>query len=204
MPGATEVKQPVHRLDPLQLNLPERAGCLQPSEALLNQASPTQADGIAGPASRPAVQIALAPCIVPGHVRRHHGRSDQPVAVLHQGVAQIAQLQLFGGALPLQPCVAVGPRCMRLIRALLAMKILAIAVFGAILRPEALLRSPSLNQRAVHGEVLVAHEPLCLPVHFREEPLHPLRVQQTVAVFGKHRMVPHRVIHPQAHIPLGH
>lgn len=27
-----------------------------------------------------------------------------------------------------------------------------------------------MNQRAIHGEVLVAHQPLCLPIHVGEEP----------------------------------
>ena len=38
----------------------------------------------------------------------------------------------------------------------------------------ALLRGPRLDQRAIHSEVLVAHEALSLPVHFGEEALRHL------------------------------
>jgi hypothetical protein len=68
---ATEDKQPVHLLNPLQFDLAQPAGFLQPSKALLHQPSPAQADGTAGLASRSAIQITLASFIVPGHVRRH-------------------------------------------------------------------------------------------------------------------------------------
>src|SRR4030088_3063356 len=46
--GATEDEQPVHLVQSAQLHLVDRAGLLQPSEALLDQPATAQADGIAG------------------------------------------------------------------------------------------------------------------------------------------------------------
>jgi hypothetical protein len=58
-----------------------------------------------------------------------------------------------------------------------------------------------LNQRAIDGEVIVAHEALGLLVHRREKPLRHLALQQPVAVLRKHGVVPHRVVHAQADEP---
>src|SRR5260370_39783805 len=87
-------------------------------------------------------------------VRDHRGR-DQAVAVLHQCVAQITQLRLLAVALLVQPGVGIGGRFMRLVGALLAAKVRTVAVVGAVLGAEALLRGPGLDQRAIHGEVLI-------------------------------------------------
>jgi hypothetical protein len=65
----------------------------------------------------------------------------------------------------------------------------------------ALLRCPGLNQRAVNVEMIVRHEPRGALVHLREDALRHLRGQQKVAVLGEHCMVPHRVVHAQAHEP---
>jgi hypothetical protein len=77
----------------------------------------------------------------------------------------------------------------------------AVAIVGAVLGAKALLRGPRLDQRAIDGEVLVRHEPLGLLVDFGKELLRHLGGQQPVAVLRKHRMVPHRVVHAQAHKP---
>lgn len=58
--GATEDEQPVLFLQPSQPYLPQRAGLLEPSESLLDQPSPAQADDVAGLACGSAVQIAAA------------------------------------------------------------------------------------------------------------------------------------------------
>jgi hypothetical protein len=58
---------------------------------------------------------------------------------------------------------------MRSVGALVVAKIGAVAVIGAALRVEALLRGPGLDQRAVRGEVLVGHNPPRLPIHLHEE-----------------------------------
>ena len=77
---------------------------------------------------------------------------------------------------------------------------------GAVLGAKTLLRSPGLDQRAVYGKVLVRHELLRLRL-FRdlgEETLQATsrELQQPIAaVLGEHRMVPHRIVHAQAHEP---
>ena len=70
------------------------------------------------------------------------------------------------------------------------MKIRAISVVRAILRAKTFLRCPGLNQSAVHGEVLVAHELVGALIYFREELLRHIRGQQPVAVLKKHRVIP--------------
>ena len=56
--GATEDEQPVHFLQTSQLDLAQRAGLLEPAEALLDQPSPTQANGMARQTRGSAVQVA--------------------------------------------------------------------------------------------------------------------------------------------------
>ena len=89
---------------------------------------------------------------------------------------------------------------MRLVLALLTVEVCAVAL-GAILLAEALLRCPGLDQRPVDGEVLVAHEALCLLVNLSEELLRYLAGEQAVTVLREHGMVPHRVIHAEADKP---
>jgi hypothetical protein len=64
-------------------------------------------------------------------------------------VAQVTQLRLLAVALLVQPRVRIGARFMRLVRALLAAEVRAIAVVGAVLGAKALLRSPRLNSKRV-------------------------------------------------------
>src|ERR1039458_10697789 len=56
--GATEDEQPIHFFQASQLDLAQRAGLLEPAEALLEQPSPTQADGIARLPCGSSVQVA--------------------------------------------------------------------------------------------------------------------------------------------------
>ena len=130
-----------------------------------------------------------------------HGRGNQSVAVLHQRMAQVAQLRFLAIALLVQPRIGIRRGLVRLVAALLAMEVGPITVSGIILGAETLLRGPGLDQRAIHSEVLVRHKLLRLPVHFGEEPLRYLGGQQTVAVLRKHRVIPHCIIHAQAHKP---
>ena len=62
-------------------------------------------------------------------------------------------------------------------------------------------RGPGLNQRTVHGEMLVRHELVRSQVHFGKEPLRHIVGQQSFPVLGKHRVLPHRLVHPQARKP---
>ena len=102
-----------------------------------------------------------------------HRGGDQAVAVLHQRVAEIGQVRFLAIALLVEPGIRISRRFMRLVGALLPVEVRAVAI-GAVLLAEALLRRPGLNQRAVHREVLIAHEPLGLPVHLGEELVAPL------------------------------
>ena len=129
-----------------------------------------------------------------------HRGGDQAVAVLHQRVAEISQVRLLAIALLVEPGVWIGGRLMRLVGALLTVEVRAVTI-GAVLLAEALLRRPSLDQRSVDREVLIAHEALGLFVDFGEELLRHLAGEQTVAVLRKHGVVPHRVIHAEADEP---
>src|SRR5258707_12535203 len=59
-----------------------------------------------------------------------HGGGDQAVAVLHQRVPQIGQMRLLAVALLVQSRIRVGGRFMRVVGALLAMEVRAIAAIG--------------------------------------------------------------------------
>jgi hypothetical protein len=126
----------------------------------------------------------------------------EAVAVLHQGMAQITLPRLLAVALLVQSGVAVSGRCMRLVTTLLATEVRAVViVVGAVLRAEALLRGPGLDQRAIHGEVLTTHKALGLPVDLTEELLRDRAAQKSVAVLRKQRVVPYRIVHTQADGP---
>ena len=105
-------------------------------------------------------------------------------------------MRLLAVALLVQPRVLVGGRFMGVVGALLAVEVgtVAVAAIGTILGAEALMGRPGLDQRAVHGEVIVAHEPLRLLQNRGEELLRHLARQQAVAVLREHRVVPHRRI----------
>src|SRR5215213_5865894 len=55
--------------------------------------------------------------------RREPGIDDQPRAVLHQGVADEAELRLHAGSLAVEPGLGVGRALVGLIRALLALEV---------------------------------------------------------------------------------
>ena len=89
-----------------------------------------------------------------------HPAHDQPVAVLHQRVPEIAEFRRLAAALSIEPRVRVGGAGVRRIRALLALEVLLAVpartgrLVATILAPEALLARPGLDQRPVHREVL--------------------------------------------------
>ena len=80
--GATEDEQPVHLVQSAQLHLADRAGLLQPSEALLDQPATAQADGIAGVPGGSPVEGRAAFLVVLGHM---HGDS-QPSTEFEIGI----------------------------------------------------------------------------------------------------------------------
>ena len=95
---------------------------------------------------------------------------------------------------------------MRVVRALAVMEVRSVAFAGAraILAAETLLRGPSLDQRAVDGEVIVRHKLPGLLDHGGEELLRPLAVQQPVAVIREDRVVPYRIVHAETYKPAKH
>src|SRR5579863_7713260 len=99
----------------------------------------------------------------------HPAKNRQAMAVLHQGMAYVAELGRLTVALLVQLGLGVGRALVRLVRALLlveaAFRIASgslLIVVAAILLAEALERCPSLDQRAVHREVL-ARQKLLYP-----------------------------------------
>ena len=130
------------------------------------------------------------------------GIDDEAVAVLHQHVADEAELRLHAGALAVEPRVGVGGRGVGLVRPPLAAEV-AVAVppagrrlAGAVLRPEALHAGPGLDQRAVDAEVLARQQPPHLrPVEQRRQELgRDVALEQPVAVLGEGRVVPDRIV----------
>src|ERR1041385_8923226 len=108
----------------------------------------------------------------------------------------VAKPGLAPVGLAIQPGLRVRGALMRVILARLAAKLPAIARISAILRPEALVRGPGLDQRAVHREMLIRQQRPDLgrieqPGHEYLEYLAPL---QPLAVLGEHRHVPYRII----------
>src|SRR4051812_43572376 len=55
--------------------------------------------------------------------RREPGIDDQPRAVLHQGVADEAELRLHAGSLAIEPGLGVGRALVALVRALRALEV---------------------------------------------------------------------------------
>ncbi len=74
---------------------------------------------------------------------------------------------------------------------------------GAVLRSEALHRRPGLDQRAVDAEVVGGQHPFDLRVgqNGGQELVRHVAGQQPVAVLAEGRLVPGRVIDPQASRP---
>lgn len=112
-------------------------------------------------------------------------------------MVQTGQPRLRSVTLFVQPRIGIGGRLIRFVGSRVAVEVGAVAIASVFLA-EALLRSPSLDQGAVHGEVIVGDEPFSLRGEGCEELLRHVRGQQTVAFLRKHRMVPHRIVHAQA------
>ena len=129
---------------------------------------------------------------------------DQAGAVLHQSMADKAQLGLHPRSLAVEPGIRVGRATMRLVGALLAPEIgrrvasavAAIATSRRLLRPEALHRSPGFDQRAIHREVLARQQSLDprLGQHCGEKLGCNLAFQQPVAVLREGRVIPYRIV----------
>src|SRR5579871_329891 len=139
---------------------------------------------------------------------------DEPVAVLRHQMSHVAELGLLAGPFAEQPRVGVGGRRMRVILALLAMKVafgIATAASRAglarlsiiILWDKALHRGPRLDQRAIDREVLAGKQLADLrQVQNRDKELvRDIAIEQPIPVFAECRRVPHRIIDRHADEP---
>lgn len=128
---------------------------------------------------------------------------NQTMPVIGQHMAQIAKHRAGAAALTKQVRFAVRARFMRLVAAILAVPVLELAtaafgrcvVVGLVFAHEALVSRPSLNQRAVHAEMLareVATRVRGLN-RFVKQTDDDVMNQQAVAVLAEGRVVPHPV-----------
>lgn len=138
-----------------------------------------------------------------GGLHIHH----QPMAVLHQGMTHEAKPGFVALALLVQAGIRVGGRFMGLVRSLLALEDrgrIAPAVFGwrggAILLHQALHGGPSLDQGAVHREVLVREHvlPLGQGQDLGEKGTGDLLVEQPIPVGAEGGVIPDRIVHGKA------
>ena len=135
------------------------------------------------------------------------GVDHEAMAVLHQRMPHEAELGLLARPLAIEPSFRIGRRGMRLIGALLAVEIrLAVASAAhrrrfarAILRPKALHRRP----RFVDREVIRAEQSLhpWLRQNRAQELGGDVALQQAIAVLGKRRVIPHRIVNADPHEP---
>src|SRR5215467_4224072 len=144
-----------------------------------------------------------------GQLARLFRLDDEAVAVLRHDVARISELCLLTLALLGEFSLGVRGRTVRLIAALLAVKMaLAVAprrwwVTRTVLRHKALHRCPSLNLRAVDGKVVVRKQGSHLPMSEKlgQEFARHLGFEQPVAVFREHRRHPNSIIHAKTDKP---
>lgn len=86
---------------------------------------------------------------------------NQPMAIVGERVSHATQTAGIV-AFAVQARIGVGAGCMRVVAALLALEVAAVAiVLFTIFGHETLVASPSLNERAVHTEML-ARKPVIL------------------------------------------
>ncbi len=114
----------------------------------------------------------------------------QLAAVLHDRVAHVAELAFLALRLAVQAAIRVGRALMRVVLALLVVEVPALAVL-IVLRLEAFMAGPRLDQRAVHRKMLVGQERLHAlvvqqPVH---EAVENIAFLQSLAVLRKRRRV---------------
>src|SRR5215213_9925180 len=144
--------------------------------------------------------------------RREPGIDDEPRAVLHQGVADEAELRLHAGSLAVEPGLGVGRALVGLIRALLALEVdleIAPATRGRIigiplsLGSEALHRGPRLDESTIDAEVFARQESLHsrLSQNRIEELRRGIALEEPIAVFREHRVIPDRIVDRQANKP---
>lgn len=130
------------------------------------------------------------------------------MSIVCEQVAHVAQQRASVATLAKQLCLVVRARLVRLVAALLAVPVLALAhttigrriVVGLVLAHEALVARPRLNQHAVHTavfarEVVARMRRLHRPV---EQTHDDIVREHPVAVLVEHRAVPHGTVHRPA------
>src|ERR1035437_1855355 len=127
---------------------------------------------------------------------RDHAAHRQPMPVLHDGVAHIAELRLPPSGLAVKAAVGIAGTRMRVVLALLPMEVRAIVVAAAVLGAITLLWSPGLDQRSVHRKMLVRQQRFYL--RMVQKPGHEFRkhlaVLQSVSVLREGGRVPDRIV----------
>ena len=93
-------------------------------------------------------------CAISGRTSSY-SRVETPRGIAPQRVPQVAQLRLRVAALAIQLRVGIGRRLVRVVLALCPVEVRTVPVIGAVLAPEAFLRRPRLDQRAIDGEVFL-------------------------------------------------
>lgn len=149
-------------------------------------------------------RLALGGTVGMGDLHVH----DQPVAVLHEDVAHVAQAGLVALALLEQPGIGVRGAGVGVVAALLPFEVhLGVAprrcAAVIVLALEAFVRGPGLDQRAVHAEVFVAGKsaPLGAELDALKEGASEVFVEQAFAVGTEGGVVPDLVFDVQAHEP---
>src|SRR6266850_2552449 len=146
-----------------------------------------------------------------GAVRwRHASRDRQAITILHQQMAEVAQLRFFAFALAAQHRIRISSRLMGFVRALLAMKvhrritrIIRRRLVCLVLQLKTLQTRGRFQQRAVNREVFIAEQfvPAGLLQYALKELFGDVAAQQPFAVLRKGGRIPHPVVHVQSHEP---
>ena len=140
-----------------------------------------------------------------------HLRGDnQAIAVLAYGMTEVSERGGRPGTLPIQLGLRVDRGRMRIVRALLAVTVTrfvaataSAGTTGTVFGPEALVRCPCLDHRAVDAEMLIAQKvrhPSLINDGI-EQITRDIRLEQPVAVLAEGRAIPHRLIHGQLDEP---
>ena len=134
--------------------------------------------------------------------------ADQAVTVIEQHVRVVGEARRLA-ALARQPRVGIGRRLVRVVAAASRPRKSTVGLLPPpsarrrVLRPDALVTRPRLQQRAVDREVLVRQQPgrVGLARHRIEEARGNLALQQPRAILGERRRHPEVGVHRQADEP---
>jgi len=91
-------------------------------------------------------------CAISGRTSSY-SRVETPRSIAPQRVPRAAQLRLRVAARSIQLRIGISRRLVRAVLALCPVEVRTIPVIGAVIAPEAFLRRPRLDRRAIDGEV---------------------------------------------------